>query len=297
MKEYLINSKNGKINILEGDDVDNCKGIILHLHGVGSHFQYVYNSCDDLRVKDKFFISHGYKTFAFEFHGHGKSEGSLHVIHDFNNLVIDLENVIDMIEKKYINKNIFIIAESMGCAVAIKYIALRIHNIKGLILLSPICGINYSQKPNYCFERLLSYTSYVFPLLQYTIGSSIAQQSTTNKEYLKSKIDAYPLCTLREVINTCMLIPKLGHLINCPTYILYGENDNIICIDSIETFYYNINSDKIKQVIKNKNHYLLIPSSDNEKHFFNFIDKNGKIAINNPVLILNMIVDWIDSHN
>jgi len=293
MKEYLINSKNGLINILEGDDIDNCKGIILHLHGLGSHFQYIYNSCDDLRVKDAFFKSHGYKAFALEFYGHGKSEGSLHAIYDFNDLIVDLENVINIIEKKH--NNIFIIAESMGCAVAIKYIALRTHNIKGLILLSPMCGINHNKKISYCFERLLSYTSYLFPLLHYSIGTSIVKQSTNNKEYLQSICDttSYPLCTMREILNVCTLIPKLGHLINCPTYILYGEDDNIICTDSIEKLYYNINNTKLRQVIKNKGHYLLIESND--KHLINFTDKSGKVAVNNPELILYMIVNWIDS--
>ena len=40
----LIESKCGKINIIEGKHTENIKGIIIHIHGIGSHFQYVYVS-------------------------------------------------------------------------------------------------------------------------------------------------------------------------------------------------------------------------------------------------------------
>ena len=45
MKEfYLINKISNKINILEGKDINDINGIIIHIHGLGSHFQNLFNN-------------------------------------------------------------------------------------------------------------------------------------------------------------------------------------------------------------------------------------------------------------
>lgn len=282
MKEYYIESKHGKINILEGDDCKECKGILLHLHGLGSNFQSDYVSFDNIKIKNKFFNGHQYKSFGFEYHGHGKSEGRQNTIYDFNDLVIDLENVINMITNIYPKLKIFIISKSMGSAVAIKYIALRIHNITGLILISPMCGINDSTKPHYCLESILLYTSHIFPLLPYNTNVNIQQLSTNNKEYLETVTDntVYPLCTLREIINISKIIPKIAYLINCPVLLICGDSDIIIDLDSVNSFYNNIVNKKNLIILKKRGHELLIP--------INYYDKV-------PENILTDIVLWCNA--
>lgn len=115
----LIQSKCGKINIIEGKHIDNIKGIIIHVHGIGSHFQYVYDSLDEFSERDLFFSEMNYKSFAFEFYGHGKSHGERCHINDFNDLVSDLVSVITYIKTIYKDINFFLLAESMGCAVVL----------------------------------------------------------------------------------------------------------------------------------------------------------------------------------
>ena len=114
MNEYFIRSKLGKINIIDCKEVTNFKAIILHVHGVGSHFQFVYPNLDELITRDDFFSKFGYKSFGFEFYGHGKSEGLNCSIRDFSDLVTDLANVVEHINNQYPNKSIFICAESKG---------------------------------------------------------------------------------------------------------------------------------------------------------------------------------------
>ena len=48
----------------------NIKGIIIYIHGMGSHFQPVYYSIDEFTVRDEFFSKFGFKSFALEFHLH-----------------------------------------------------------------------------------------------------------------------------------------------------------------------------------------------------------------------------------
>ena len=80
---YLKNHMSVNINILEGSNIENIKGIIINIHGIGSHFQHVYNYIDEFTYKDSFFRKFNFKSFALEFHGHGKSEGKKCFINSF----------------------------------------------------------------------------------------------------------------------------------------------------------------------------------------------------------------------
>ena len=61
---YLKNNLNLNINILEGIPIENIKGIIVNIHGLGSHFQTVYDCIDDFTCKDSFFRKFNFKSFA-----------------------------------------------------------------------------------------------------------------------------------------------------------------------------------------------------------------------------------------
>lgn len=290
MIEYYIESKNGKINIIEGHDIINCKGIIINIHGLGCHFQYIYDTLDEITNKNKFFSLNNYKTFGFEFHGHGKSEGGRCTIYDFNDLIIDLNNVVDMVKMKYRDTKIFLFGESMGGAVIIKYIASKLNNINGIILLSPMCGIDKEMRPNYCLEKILLFTSYIFPLLSYGLNKNITEESTNNKNYIKAYnkcsyrfTKKYPLTTLRELYNTSLTIVDSTKEIECPCIIIHGENDNITPIKSTIKFYYKIiNNNKNNKliVIINKGHNLLVPKDMNDQQ---------------PTNIYNNILEWLDN--
>ena len=54
MNEYFIKSKNGKINIIEGINIIDIKAIILHVHGIGSHLQFVFPNLDDYSTRDNY---------------------------------------------------------------------------------------------------------------------------------------------------------------------------------------------------------------------------------------------------
>jgi len=144
MKEFRINNlKNIPINIIEGSELKNPKAIIVNIHGISSHFQEVYYCEDSIRYRDSLFYPNNIKIYGLEFHGHGKSEGLKCSIDDFDDLVNDLYCLIKFIKIKHNNIPIFIIAESMGGAVAIKFnIKYKFEmDIKGYVLLAPMCGI------------------------------------------------------------------------------------------------------------------------------------------------------------
>jgi alpha-beta hydrolase superfamily lysophospholipase len=129
---YLINKNNLKLNILEGGYLNSPKYIVVNIHGIGSHFQPIINDeCfDNFFSRSKIFRNKKIKSFALEFQGHGKSEGTMCLIDNFNNLIEDICVLIEYLNQRYPSVKKYLIAESMGGNAAIRY-CVKYNNIDG----------------------------------------------------------------------------------------------------------------------------------------------------------------------
>jgi len=268
---YLKNHLNLNINILEGNTIENSKGIIVNIHGLGSHFQTVYDCIDEFTCKDSFFKKFNFKSFALEFHGHGKSEGNKCFINNFDDLVEDLDIVIKYIELQY-DQPIYLLCESMGCAVAFKYCIIKKNKIKGVIFLAPLFGVTSKLKPNILLKNILLPISYIFPWLPLISSSSnLKSLATLNENYndLKEKNDYFykgkhRLSTCRELLFISDWIEKNASLFTIPILIFHGKNDFITSVDDTNKIYEKINStDKTLHLVENGYHILLIDSINN----------------------------------
>ena len=104
MREFkIMNSKNIPLNVIEGAELTNPDAIIINVHGITSHFQMVIDSEDTIEYRDMLFYSNNIKSYALEFHGHGKSHGIKCSIDDFDDLVDDLYTIVKHIKNKYEN--------------------------------------------------------------------------------------------------------------------------------------------------------------------------------------------------
>lgn len=269
MIEYFIKSKNGNINVIEGLKILNPKAIILNIHGIGSHFQFVYPSLDEFINRDNFYSNYDLKSFAFEFYGHGKSEGTKCFINDFDNLLFDLETVIQYIKDKYSNLKIFICAESMGGAVVLKYLTNN-NNVNGVILLSPMCGIDDKLKPSPFITNILLPISYWFPKLKLAFTTTnMGNQSVINQEFIDAKNNCkynykgiHRLGTVREMYKISLWIPDNTKEISTPLLLFHGLNDKITTPKGSEKVFKNINSlNKELILLPDTEHCLLIPNT------------------------------------
>lgn len=292
MNEYLIKSKLGKINIIEGRQIINFKGIILHVHGVGSHFQFVYPNLDEFDTRDEFFSKFGYKSIGFEFYGHGKSEGLNCSIVDFSDLVTDLVNVVTHINVKYPNKSVFICAESMGGAVSLKYIISKLYLdcIKGVILLSPLCGIDDHLKPSPLMIQLLLGISKILPNLQLALTTKkMSSETTVNTEFIEAKKicpygfkGPHRLCTVRELFKVSLWIPDNVYDIELPIILFHGLHDKITTPSgSINVIEKIKSTDKEIVILPESEHCILIPNSHDDL---------------TPNFVYIKILDWLEKH-
>lgn len=289
MKEFtLINRKNQKINIIEGNKIDTIKGIIIHLHGLGAHFQPVYKCVDEFPDRDILFSKFNYKSYALEFHGHGKSEGVKCCINSFDDLLNDLEILINYLETIHKSRSIFIFAESMGCAVALKYCITRENNIKGLIFMAPLFGIDNQFIPNYFLKNMLLCLVSLFP--QYPMlksSNTMTSISTKNKDFIEAKDNneytyhgSHRLCTGRELLHISEWINDNGHLLKKPILIFHGLEDTITEPLITQKIFDKILSEHKKLYLLEKaQHCLLIES-----------EKDSAI----PSYVISKTLEWLE---
>ena len=251
--QYLIKSKLGNINIIEGVDVPNAQAIILHIHGIGSHFQFIYKNLDDFSERDYHLSKFNYKSVCFEFYGHGKSEGPRCCINNFDDLVDDLTAVILHLKTKFSNTSapipIYLFAESMGASVCLKFIITStnldaLDAIRGLIFISPMCGIDPDLKPGPVMTNILMFASNIIPEWKLlTTTNKMGTRNVINKDFIKARDaspyiykDAHRLATARELYLNSLWTPENAHLINKssksnpipkPILIFYGLCDKI----------------------------------------------------------------------
>lgn len=289
MCEYLIKSKLGNINIMEGIELEKPKALIIHVHGVGSHFQFVYPNLDEFINRDKFLSKFNFKSVCFEFYGHGKSDGIKCCIYDFDDLVDDLNNVVVHFTSKYPGLPIFLFAESMGAAVCLKFIieGNNTEKINGMVFISPMCGIDDHLKPGPVVTSFLMLISKIVPTWKLaTTTKKMGMENVINKEYIDAR-DACPygykgshrLATVRELYKTSLWLPNNAHLINKPVLMFHGLHDKITTPIGTKFVY-----DKIQ--INNKE-LVLLPNSE---HCLLVQDNSDDLT---PNYILVKSLDWL----
>ena len=291
MTEYFIKSKNGKINIIEGKNIINVNAIILHVHGIGSHFQFVFPNLDEFSERDKYLSKFNYKSIGFEFHGHGKSDGLQCYVNDFDDLLEDLNSVLYYITNIYLNKPIYLFAESMGAAVCLKYlIDQKNESIKGIILISPMCGIDDHLKPSPLVTKILILSSKIIPTWKLvTTTKKMSNENVINKDYIHAKQlcsnnykGSLRLSTARELYLNSLWISNNAQNIDIPILVFHGLNDKITTPIATKTVFERMKSkDKELILLPQSEHSLLIPNNNDDL---------------TPNFIIAKIVVWLNNH-
>jgi len=282
--EFTICCNNKNLNVLT-HKLDEPEYILIHLHGLHSTFQFTNESPDEFKNRVKILQKGNIISYALEFNGHGKSQGYKGYLNNFDLLLDDVDALINYVSLYHPDKPIYILGESMGGAVAVKYYYLKKNKIKGIIMLSPLFGI--SNLPNYFLTNCILGLSYIFPSVN--LKSLYDRENTSdNMEYIellkKNKYnftDILTLCSIRECYNFCNWWKDNIDEIDIPVLIFHSEFDKTTNFNETKNFFNRCNN-KLNDLIsfKNTNHNLLVPQEEND-----FI----------PYIILNKISFWINN--
>ena len=159
MKSYFIKSHDGKkIFICVWDNVQNPKGVVQIVHGMGEHIRRYTNIANYLNSK-------GFIVYGDDHRGHGETAGGIDKIgyigkDGFNKIVEDEKYITDMIKNKYPNLPDFICGHSFGSFISQEYLNRYSNNIDGVIL----CGSALQKGLGPIIGRVVSTTQILFGL-------------------------------------------------------------------------------------------------------------------------------------
>lgn len=283
MKEFYIVDRGEKINIIYDEYIEP-KCILIHLHGLNSHFQPIYDCQNEFKYRIKYLQKAHISSYALEFIGHGKSGGEKGYIENFDIVITNILALLVYIEFKHPNIPIYILGESMGGAASIK-LGIVSKKIKGIILLSPMCGIKNKISP-VKINLLLKMSNY-FPKWK-LIGNKKKIPTCNNKEYNDNRKNSQfeyhgniMLATARECYNTMMWINNHIDKFDKPVLAIHSNNDMITDIEATKNIINKCcSTDKEIFIVDSTTHRLLIPENN--------IDSL-------PDAILSRITNWINS--
>jgi acylglycerol lipase len=292
----FTNNNGNQINVIESNynnSLDQKNGIIISVHGIGSHFQekeeefkFKYN----LNGRFLFFSKFNLLSYAIELEGHGLSEGTRCCIYNFNDLVNDLKQLIFILKKNNPNIPIYLMGFSMGGAIIV-HLCIKYPNlINGVILIAPMCGISESMKPSLPIEYILKFLLLFFPERKWIPGSDkdFVKKCSKNKDYQSYKFtddisykDNHRLTTAFQCVTACEYINLNSELFITPIIIFHGDSDLVTDYKISDTFYNKIESpDKKFVTLEDGYHNLLIQADENDI---------------TPQIVMNQIKLWLES--
>jgi alpha-beta hydrolase superfamily lysophospholipase len=103
---------------------------VILVHGMGEH-------SGRYRHVAEMFTAHGFAVYAFDQHGHGRSEGKRGHIKRYEDLLDGIDRLLAEAAREFPGKPLFLYGHSMGGNVTLNYLLLRRPALTGAIVSSP----------------------------------------------------------------------------------------------------------------------------------------------------------------
>ncbi len=102
-------------------------GTVIIIHGLVDHSGYYSETASEL-------VRRSYGVYAFDLRGHGRSEGEKSFVESFDDYLSDLEIFRNRVEEAQRDQRIFLLAHSMGGAIATMFVLTGKPRVQGLLL-------------------------------------------------------------------------------------------------------------------------------------------------------------------
>jgi acylglycerol lipase len=261
--------KNGTIELnIITHDIESPKAVLVHIHGIGSHFQ-PFDSFESMDCfKNRITILDSFVSYAIELRGHGLSSGTRFSINSFNDYIIDLDVLIQYIKQKH-DLPIFIIGHSMGATIGVIYTIT--HKINGIVLLAPMCDLGKELQLSWITVKTFKILSYLFPSYQLVSISSDRQYSGYQKEFIEAKRsskfqnnEGLRLDISRECYDIMIWINCNSHLVTVPILAFHSKSDKITQLSGTENFLSKCSSTDKTLITTLGEHNLLAPNNKDD---------------------------------
>ena len=275
-------NNNIKLNVVT-HDIDNPSIVLIHLHGLGNHFQHIFESTDSFHNRVSILKPYNILSYALELSGHGLSSGTRFYTNDISEYLSDLNTLIQYISLHHPLLPIHLMGESMGGAIAIKY-SMIYKNISSVILLAPMCGVSLISSYSSYKIYIMLFLSYIFPYSKLIDKNN--NNSSYNEKYLEEKEkcnytnhENLRLATGRECYNIMNYINNNINEFITPVIAFHSKLDETTEYTITENFINKCNSTNKKIILYEEGtHNLLIERNENDIY---------------PKIILETISKWL----
>ncbi|KAH1231130.1 Caffeoylshikimate esterase [Glycine max] len=224
------------------------KAALCFCHGYGSTCTFFFDGIA------KRIDASGYGVYAMDYPGFGLSEGLHGYIPKFDDLVDDVIEHYTKIKARPEVRGLprFILGQSMGRAIALKFHLKEPNTWDGVILVAPMCKVAEGMLPPMAVLKVLNLLSKVMPKAKLFPHRDLS--ALTFREPGKRKVAGYNvisydhptgLKTGMELLSATQEIESLLHKVSAPLLILHGADD-LVTDPLVSQFLYEKASSKDK---------------------------------------------------
>lgn len=229
------------------------KAVVVIVHGFAEHLGR-YDFLNENLLNSNFTV------YQFDNRGHGKSEGKIGHVNDFNDYILDTDMVVEKALKENPNVPLFMIGHSMGGFIAFLYGLRHYDKLSGQILSG--AATDYNPEIQGLKGILIKLANLVYPdlLIRNDLSALISRDESVVSSY-KSDHLVFDRATARFyyqfLIKGINFLVADRHNYKCPCLILHGEQDRIINKSASEKLYHSVSSeDKTLKIYKNLYHEI-----------------------------------------
>jgi len=220
------------------------RGLVLITHGLAEHSDCYHHVARQL-------ADDGWKTYAWDLRGHGRSEGKRGYAPSVQSYVQDLNTFTNLVRTQNPDLNLILFGHSMGGLVTIRHLESNSPNAQAVVLSSPALGLSI-EVPK-IKEALAKMTAKWLPTL--TLHNEVKYEDLTREpEFLNS----YPRDTLRHdkisttvflsMMETFPLAMEQANLLQLPILMQLSGEDRLVSTPIAREFYERLPAKK-KQLI------------------------------------------------
>ena len=231
---------------------------LIATHGIGEHLGR-HSYLKDVHGNDV-------NILQYDLRGHGKSQGERAYVNAFSYFAKDLEFLIGYLREKYSAKNVVLFGHSMGALITLGYLQnITTHDdiIRGTIVNAPPLGFpgvlgKIVDKMSSSFTGKLASFKASIPLSGLVDLSYLSHDKKVKEDYLIDPLVQLKLHTklLLEMVNYSKQVGARPINPRHSLFCSYGENDGIVGIEAVKSYFTSIEKDANLYPIKGAYHEI-----------------------------------------
>jgi len=198
-----------------------------------------------------YFCSKGINVVAFDWCGHGLSEGKRGFILNWKDLWVDLDSALDLVAGLYPVLPVFLLGHSMGGTIVIDYAQSSDFVPCGMLISAPALGTPGVSRFMLAISKVLTLLA---PKLRVNVGldsNALSRDSLECRKYRGDPLVHGKVCVGfgRELEAAQKRIFSRAALLASPILLCYGAADRIAPHRPIENFYAQVGSEDKQLVV------------------------------------------------